>query len=64
MPVLTFLVSLLFTNDSPSWPLDGKHLAIGLLLAGLVFAYCILIWSFTEKKTPQIRDWIKARRRA
>ena len=64
MPVLTFLVSLLFTNDSPSWPLDGKHLAIGLLLAGLVFAYCILIWSFTERKTPQIRDWIKARRKA
>jgi peptidoglycan/LPS O-acetylase OafA/YrhL len=62
MPMFVFLASMIFTNASPRWLPDIKHLAMGLVMAGLVFGYSIVVWSFTERKTPQIRGWLKERK--
>jgi Sec-independent protein secretion pathway component TatC len=64
MPVFVFLASLIFTNASPRWLPDFKHLAMGLFIAGVVFGYYIVVWFLTERKTPQIRGWLKERKKA
>jgi peptidoglycan/LPS O-acetylase OafA/YrhL len=61
MPVLLFAAALTFTNSSERWVPDAPNLMWGLLVAILVFAYCLAGWYFTERNTGLIRKWTSKR---
>ncbi|MCF3648439.1 acyltransferase family protein [Synoicihabitans lomoniglobus] len=57
-PLFVFIASLFFRSNRDRWIPDLWHLAIATLIAVIVFGYCVLIWSFTERKTDRLRRWL------
>lgn len=58
-PLLVFIASLLFTSNADRWAPDVAHLATASAIGLVVFAYCLLIWYFTEHRTNDVRRWLK-----
>lgn len=57
-PLLVFIASLLFTSNADRWDPDLAHLALAVPIALGVFAYCVLVWFFTEHRTNDLRRWL------
>ena len=63
-PLLVFIASLLFTSNADRWDPDLVHLAMAVPIALVVFAYCVLVWFFTEYRTNEFRGWLRGLRAA
>lgn len=59
-PLLVLVASLLFVSNDERWPPDGRHLVLAGLIAVGVFGYCAGVWYFTERRTPELRRWVRA----
>lgn len=57
-PVFIFVASTLFLKDSERWLPDAYHLTLATLLGIAVFIYCMVVWFFTEHRTPALRKWL------
>ncbi len=57
VPLLIFLNGLIIRQGS-RWQPTPKHLALGLLVAGIVFLYTYGVWLLTEARTAQVREKI------
>jgi peptidoglycan/LPS O-acetylase OafA/YrhL len=57
-PLLVFIASLLFTSNADRWDPDLAHVALAVPIALGIFAYCVLVWFFTEHRTNDLRRWL------
>lgn len=58
-PLLVFIASLLFISNGERWSPDFLHFALAIPIGLLVVGYCMTVWVVTERRTNEMRNWLR-----